>query len=555
MALTRQRRSLAFRITAWTVGLLTLVAGIAGAAVWGLHEMSLDLDRAMQGYRVQRTVYEAGVDIAGARESLLTSHGSPEGYAVVSERLRVAAGRIATMHQFDENPYVSVSERETVLAQVLVARLGEVARGRPTLEGINSVLGELASLGAVARDRVEHAQSKAASHRRATMVWVAGLVATLVLGAIAMVVMVYRAVVTPLSELRRGVRDAAGASFRRLLQEGGDREFADLATDFNRMARELDSLYRDLEAKVAAQSRELARSERLASVGYLAAGVAHEINNPLGVIAGHAELSLRKLRRAAQAAQQLSASGAAATSAAQADIARSFEVICEEAFRCKRITEKLLALSRAGGTVEAAREGVSLGKAVRDMAELAAALIGEGQRLAGRRIEVAGWTVGEGEDGPGGEFGDDVIVWSDASELRQVLLNLVVNALEAVEPGTGVVRLEWGVVTRMITGGVARRGIVMVTDNGKGMTPAVLERVFEPFFTQKRGVAGIGPDGGKGEGTGLGLSISHAIIERHGGRIIAESKGEGHGSRFVIELPIRAPESATTGSVAGEAHV
>ena len=553
--MARQRRSLAFRITAWTVGLLTLVAGIAGAAVWGLQEMSLDLDRALQGYRVLRTVYEAGVDIAGARESLLTSHGSPEGAAVVSERLRFAAGRIATMHQPDENPYAPVSERERRLAQVVTARLGEVARGRPTLQGVNSVLGELASLGALARDRVEHAQAKAAAHRRATMVWVAGLVATLVLGAIAMVVMVYRAVVTPLSELRRGVRDATGARFRNELQESGDREFAELAADFNRMAHELDGLYTDLEAKVAAQSRELARSERLASVGYLAAGVAHEINNPLGVIAGHAELSLRKLRRATMAAQQISASGTSLSPATLSDTMRSFEVICEEAFRCKRITEKLLALSRAGGTLEARRVGVPLGKAVRDVAELAAALVGEGQRLAGRQIEVAGWTRGEGEDGPGGEQGDEVIVFSESSELRQVLLNLVVNALEAVDAGPGVVRLEWGILARSLAGaGLVKRGVVWVTDNGKGMAPEVLEQVFEPFFTQKRGVSGAGPESGKGEGTGLGLSISHAIIERHGGRILAESQGEGRGSRFIVELPLWSQDAATAGSVAREAR-
>jgi signal transduction histidine kinase len=81
------------------------------------------------------------------------------------------------------------------------------------------------------------------------------------------------------------------------------------------------------------------------------------------------------------------------------------------------------------------------------------------------------------------------------------------------------------------------------------MSPEILERVFEPFFTQKRGVAGAG-SGGTGEGTGLGLSISHAIIERHGGRLTAESAGPGRGSRFVVELPLWSQAPAAKGAAA-----
>jgi signal transduction histidine kinase len=107
------------------------------------------------------------------------------------------------------------------------------------------------------------------------------------------------------------------------------------------------------------------------------------------------------------------------------------------------------------------------------------------------------------------------------AELKQVLLNLAVNALEAIEPGTGWVRID-----------VERHGdqvLMSVIDNGVGMTPDVLEHVFEPFFT-KRAETGA-------RGVGLGLSVSYAIIESHGGRLLAYSEGPGRGSRFVMELP------------------
>ena len=112
-------------------------------------------------------------------------------------------------------------------------------------------------------------------------------------------------------------------------------------------------------------------------------------------------------------------------------------------------------------------------------------------------------------------------VVANASEMKQVLLNLTINALEASPADRGEVRI-----------GGRRSGDwveLSVEDNGKGMSPETLEHVFEPFFTAKRGA---------GEpGTGLGLSITHAIVESHGGRIRAESNGPGRGSRFTFQLP------------------
>jgi signal transduction histidine kinase len=120
------------------------------------------------------------------------------------------------------------------------------------------------------------------------------------------------------------------------------------------------------------------------------------------------------------------------------------------------------------------------------------------------------------------DVAQDATVNGSANELKQVLLNLLVNALEAVPAGSGKVSVR---VDR-----VDGAGRVTVSDNGRGMTAEVLEKVFEPFFTEKRG--------SPHPGTGLGLSIAHAIVQEHRGRLTAKSAGSGKGSEFELELPV-----------------
>jgi signal transduction histidine kinase len=242
------------------------------------------------------------------------------------------------------------------------------------------------------------------------------------------------------------------------------------------------------------KSRELVRAERLASVGYLAAGVAHEINNPLNIISGYAELSLKALRRNG-------------VSARDAEAVEHLAIIRSEAFRCKEITTRLLSLAKGGAD---GREIVSLRDAVENIADLVRGL----KIIRHRRLRVDL----EGEK--------PLLVQANLTEMKQVLLNLIVNAFEAVSEGgevtvTGVSTADWVEVE--------------VVDNGRGMSGETLERVFEPFFTNKRGA---------GEpGTGLGLSISYAIITGHGGEIHAHSDGPGRGSRFKIRLPAAPPNA------------
>jgi signal transduction histidine kinase len=300
-----------------------------------------------------------------------------------------------------------------------------------------------------------------------------------------------------------------------------DREFKDVAGLFNSLARELADLYRDLEEKVVARSRELVRSERLASVGFLAAGVAHEINNPLTVIAGYAELAMKALTRVMNGdgngdhdgnGHGVSDAEAVAEAEALSSAFESQGIIRDEAFRCKEITSRLLSLARGGSD---GRETLRLDDVARQVAVLTKGLT----RYRDRRV-VADFDSGEALE-----------VVANATEMKQVLLNLTVNALEAVPSQRGEVRL---------TGRRSGEWVeVAVEDNGKGMSPSTLQNVFEPFFTNKRGAGD--------PGTGLGLSITHAIVENHGGRIRAESAGVGRGSRFSILLPAKAAARAVAG--------
>jgi two-component system NtrC family sensor kinase len=309
----------------------------------------------------------------------------------------------------------------------------------------------------------------------------------------------YRDLIRPLRQLREGVRRIAEGDFKERLPLAGAAEFSQLAANVNGMAEEIDSLQADLECRALARSRELIRSERLTSVGFLAAGVAHEINNPLNIITGYAELSLRQTQRLSDPK-------------ALANIREALEIIREEGFRCKTITEKLLLLTN---TDARSRQAVSLARLAQDVVAMVQGLT----QYEGRQVRLA----------LGG--GHPLTVWGDENELRQVVLNLVVNALEAVPPGTG----------QVVLAGVRRSQWVelSVTDNGRGMTHQVIEHAFEPFFSNR------GP--GDDRGTGLGLTIAHAIMEAHGGRITAESDGPASGSRFTLHLPAYENSNAQAG--------
>ena len=484
-----------FLIAAMLVGMLL----VSAASLWGLNGLRQDYGIALASNDELRRVYgDVGAHLATAKELL---SASPDERARAAEQVEKATRKLdlflsSAPQNGDHAPGSEQAERMLRAALNRAAaqlRLPDNAQPKHDLEvadvnAVNDALIQMRSFATIVRDTISAHQKAAEKKRRDTMAAVGVLCAAVVAGAVVLGVLQYRSVLLPLRRLGMGVRKIAAGQFQQRLDERGSEEFSKLAEDFNAMAAELDEFYHRLEQKVAEKSRELIRSERLASVGYLAAGVAHEINNPLGIIAGYAEYSLSKLK-------------AGAASDGSEDLGKSLHVICDEAFRCKQIIGKLLSMARPG---DAKRGEVDLGKVAAEVA----ATVGGLRDYRDRTLTV----TANGRE--------DLLVSAIESEMKQVVLNLTLNALEAVSSG-GHVSVEVGGYDGWVE--------LKVRDNGRGMSEQTLERVFEPFFTEKRGT--------RQPGTGLGLSITHAIVESHGGRIRAASPGIGQGSEFVVELP------------------
>lgn len=476
------------QIGAMIVGLLLTVA----ASLWGLNGLRQDYGLALQGYQELRQLYEVGSQLAIARSLLSSEHADRSAARGKVENAAEKYKLLATTGGQASNGIEAALQAAVRQLRTPPEALSEQNVLSADADAVDRAFGELGTKASQIRQTIEQNQRAADSKHHATVLTTAAVSAAAVFGALLLGIWQYRGVMLPLNRLGTGVRKVSAGQFSQRLASGGVEEFASLASDFNRMAEELDGFYHQLEQKVAQKSRELVRSERLASVGFLAAGVAHEINNPLGIISGYAEYSLERLKK------QNGTPGNG-----DEDTLRSLQVISDETFRCKEITSRLLSLARPG---DESRGSVNLA----DVADQVGSIVSGLPASAGRKISVntdanrAGLTVSAVE-----------------AEMKQVVLNLTLNALDAISPTDGEVKIE-----------VTRSGDnleLSVSDNGKGMSAQTLERVFEPFFTEKRGV--------RQGGTGLGLSISHAIVESHGGTIRAHSDGTGRGSRFTVAMP------------------
>ncbi len=230
---------------------------------------------------------------------------------------------------------------------------------------------------------------------------------------------------------------------------------------------------------------QLLQSEKLAALGELTSGVAHELNNPLATVVGYAELL-------------------ALDTQLPEGVKRKLATIHQEATRAAHIVSNLLSYARRSSPE---KSFVNLNDVVNAALEM-------------RRYQLQNDNVRISTD-----LSDKApAVWGDELQLQQVVLNIVNNAAQAVMNwrGSGEIRIWTRPAT--LSGKAATR--VIIEDNGPGIAPEHLRRVFDPFFTTKP----------TGEGTGLGMSISLRIISNHEGLIWAESR-LGHGARFIIELP------------------
>lgn len=245
----------------------------------------------------------------------------------------------------------------------------------------------------------------------------------------------------------------------------------------------LDRSRQDLEST----QHRLVQTERLASMGQLSAGIAHEINNPLGTILLYSHMLLK------QAGQ------------AGAEARPDLEMIVSEATRCKTIVRGLLDFARQS---RLSKEPVALAALIEEVGAILRRRLAE----AGARFEI---------DVPAG-FPS---VMLDGNQMRQVLVNLVDNAADAVAGRDGG---RVTVAARWADGG--RRAVrLTVSDNGCGIAEEHLGKLFDPFFTTKE----------MGKGTGLGLAIAYGIVKMHAGDIQVQSR-VGEGTMFTIVLPVEA---------------
>ncbi|MFQ5410912.1 MAG: sensor histidine kinase [Phycisphaerae bacterium] len=502
--------TLARRLTLGVAGLGACLVVMATVTLWGLIELRRQAATARDEYAELRMIKKAEAGVLTAQRILVSR--DVETAPLIME-IEQAAARLDEFLTYQPTQYAvpaNHQKREEGIARLALAEL-EILRThladeaaslddpaeRKTLLGYTgSALEHIHRIADQMDQTVADTQEYSNQKLRTATVLTVIFTCIIALLSVFSCLLLYRSVTRPLDRLRRGVRRVARGKFEGMLQPIGDAEFRELAEDFNRTATELAEMHAEMEAKVAAKSKELVRSERLASVGFLAAGVAHEINNPLNIISGYAELALR------EASNSTAGNGPAADR-------ESMRIIRDEAFRCKEIIEKLLSLAKVGSEN---KQNIS----VTDCADAVVSMLRGLKKYRGRRL-----LLNSPPD-------DDLVILANESELKQVLLNLTVNALESTDPLNGLTQLD-----------LTRRGDtieIAIRDNGRGMSPETLDHIFEPFFTRGRSE--------RGEGVGLGLSISLAIVEGFGGAIRAQSEGESKGSVFRIQLPASTRETA-----------
>lgn len=278
-----------------------------------------------------------------------------------------------------------------------------------------------------------------------------------------------RLVLGPLESLATAARRFGRGDFAARIDHAGEGEFEAVSWAWNRMLEELH-----------ARERRVLQAERMAAIGQLAAGVAHEINNPIGVIRGY----LRTM----------------SPDEPPAELREELKILDDEAAACQRIAEDLLAYSRSADlSIEPVRMAELLSETARRFAESGEA--------GARGVEVDG---------------EATTLRADARRLRQVILNLLRNAAQAAPDGT----------TIEVTGRrLADRAYeIRVLDRGPGVDAADVARIFEPFYSRHEG------------GSGLGLAVCLGIVRAHGGEIRVELRLSG-GTAVVVTLPASPPET------------
>jgi two-component system NtrC family sensor kinase len=294
-----------------------------------------------------------------------------------------------------------------------------------------------------------------------------------------------RVVVNPLKRLVKVAQGIGGGDLGQRAAVDYENEIGTLAKAFNQMVERLTEEQRDLQGAIKQlrdTQEELLSSEKLASVGRMAAGVAHEIGNPLTSVLGHTEILHKRLKRKKLKDGEL--------------LLDLVERTRKETERINRIIKDLLQFSKP---TSLHRENVDLNRLIQD----ALKVVGVQERFQAIVVDLS-----LAKDPP--------MAQGNSDQLQQVLFNILINAADAMPDG-GSLSISTGQEKEWVT--------VSIKDSGEGIAPEDLGKIFDPFYTTKS------PD----KGTGLGLSISLKIIDELGGRIKVQSK-KSKGAEFTVYL-------------------
>lgn len=326
--------------------------------------------------------------------------------------------------------------------------------------------------------------------------------------SVATAVLLGRQIYRPLRDLETAARKISGGDLDHAVPVRNDDELGHVAAAFNRMGQALKvsaeaekELVQTLETKVQERTQallvkeaEAAQGQKLASVGLLASGIAHELNNPLTGVLTFTSLLRKKMPDGSLDAEDL-------------------DLVIRETKRCASIIRRLLDFAREKTPV---KEFFDLNQVVTETV-----------RFVDRPATLQNITIGMAL-APGLPP-----VWGDANLIKQVVLNVLVNAQQAIS-GQGHIRVESRLAPARPAHKTEAEPVesveIVITDSGCGIPPAHLKRIFDPFFTSKE----------VGKGTGLGLSVSYGIVKSHGGDIAVESTVDV-GTTFRITLPLASP--------------
>jgi signal transduction histidine kinase len=388
-----------------------------------------------------------------------------------------------------DRPDLSADERRALDDGEVVRRIVRDAEGREWQHAWAAIK---TARTPTAIEVVEPLQEKQAFIRMSRYAIVGATLAIIAVCALIVTILHIRLVGHPLALLRAKARRAGDGDFSAPLVLRQRDEMGDVAGEINAMCARIDETNRRLADESAARVaalEQLRHTERLATVGQLAAGVAHELGTPLNVVSARAELLVTGTPSAT-------------------DAAANGRIILEQTDRMTAIIHQLLDFSR--------RRGPSMGLGnLEQVVTRTLDLVSPAATRAKVRVECA-------TTGP-------LFARFDPTQMQQVLANVFMNGIQAMSVG-GTLRVSVDTCrTRPPgdgSGPETECACVTVEDDGRGIARDDLARIFEPFFTTKR----------VGEGTGLGLAVAHGIVAEHGGWIVAESE-VGKGSRFSIFLP------------------